>query len=937
MLNVPCATYRVQFNRDFRFEQARALLPYLKKLGISHLYASPIFQARPGSAHGYDVTNPCVLNPELGTSEDFDALARELRENGMQLILDIVPNHMAATPANPWWMDVLENGSASEYSAYFDVEWGEDTPSVEKIVLPVLGEPYGAALESQKLRLILTEHGFRVSYYQTDFPLDPATYQAILTLDLPELLQHESAADPGLQEYGRLLEIADRLPARSATEWEAVEFRRREAPDFKKKLWAAYQGFPRVRAFLDSNLKRLNGEPGHEESFDLLDQLLNQQPYQLTFWRAARERINYRRFFDVSELIGIRVQDPQVFEATHRQTLKLMEDGKVAGLRIDHVDGLYNPLEYLVRLQGHLPLNAAGSPPYVVVEKILCDDESLPYEWPVAGTTGYDFLGMANNVFVDPQGLRELAASYAHFTGFESTFHDAAYVQKKKIMDDLFAGEIRALALHLNLIAERYRHARDLSPEELRDALVEVTACLPVYRSYSREGHVGARDRAHIQRALSDAARRNPAISAASFSFLQKLLLLELDKADKDALRFVMRWQQLTGPIMAKGVEDTTLYLYHPLASMNDVGGRPEPVSVEEFHKFNYCRQQHWSATMNASSTHDTKRSEDVRARINVLSEMPGEWQRRVNRWHNWARLNGLPAIDPNDEQLLYQTLLGTWPLDGRVADEFRDRIRSYMLKAAREAKAHTSWTNANQEYEQKLQAFVDAVLTDAASNRFLAEFLRFEPRAAFYGAINSLSQTLLKTVCPGAPDFYQGTTFWDFSLVDPDNRRPVNITDHLAAAKHFEVWRDDLSAEAVSDLLENWRDGRVKAFVIYKALRLRCGDAELFSSGDYMGLSGTILAETHALAFARRFQERWLVCVTPRFLTKLSAREKMPLGRRLWGESSITLPEGGPGRWRNLFTGERIAAVPAPGPRLQLALADILKSFPVALLANET
>ena len=914
----PNATYRLQLNHDFGFRQALQLVPQLDSIGITHLYLSPIFQARKGSMHGYDVTDPSRLNEELGTAEDFEALVAELRGRGMGILLDIVPNHMAASPANPWWMDVLESGSASPYSAFFDVEWSPTLPAVqEKIYLPILGEPYAEALEQQKLRLWIHESGLRISYYDTPFPLDPSTYHDVVSYHLSTLLGKLDTSQPLLQELGDLLETLDRLPARTSVEWESLEMRRHEAPRVKEKLWDLYSHFAEFREFLDGNIRVFNGTPGDQDSFDLLDTLIGKQPYELAYWRVAREKINYRRFFDITDLIGIRAQDPQVFDRTHDFALELCKTGKISGYRVDHVDGLYDPTQYLAHLQQRAAESCGGAA-YIVVEKILNETELLPNGWPVAGTTGYDFLGAVNNLFVHPEGLERLQALYTAFTGLAATFYDVANEQKRNIMRDLFVGEMNALDYHLQAIADRDRHGRDLSPQEIRRALVEITISMPVYRTYVRDTHIGAHDAEFLDRSIHDARRRNPQISPACFDFLSRVLLLKVKNGLKeDALRFLMRWQQLTGPIMAKGVEDTTLYVFNRLVSMNEVGGCPEPVPVERFHRFNSERNAQWPATMNADSTHDTKRSGDVRARINVLSEISDVWARNVRRWGRSNRahkseVEGRLAPDANDEYLIYQTLAGAWPIEW-------ERLEQYLVKAVREAKVHTSWFAPKAEYEAALVKFTKAILDPAGP--FLASFETLHKRVAFYGAINSLAQTLLKIVSPGIPDFYQDTMRWSFRLVDPDNRLPPDPS-RTSAPCRFDP-----------ELVENWEDGRIKAWVIAAALRFRKNNPELFGTGEYLPLRTSGRGSDHAIAFARRYGDSYAIAIAPRFTSHFSTFEKQPLGRRVWRDSYVLIPPEGPETWRNVLTDELVDSAVADGNTV-LYISDALKSCPVALLA---
>jgi (1->4)-alpha-D-glucan 1-alpha-D-glucosylmutase len=914
------ATYRAQLSKDFPCEKARELLPFLKKLGISDLYCSPVFRARPGSTHGYDVVDPSQANPELGGEEGFAALASDLRSRGMGLLLDIVPNHMAATSRNAWWTDVLESGASSSYAAFFDVEWDPAWErGEEKIFLPVLGVPYGTALENQEIRLAVGEDGFSVNYYQIHLPVDPGTYGFIF--------ESNQEGRPDSEDLKGLLESIARVPGRTTTSWEGIEARRREIPNVKGQLWSLYQTHSGVRSYIDAAITGFNGVKGDPSSFDLLDELLSRQAYRLAWWHGARERMNYRRFFDVSELIGVRVENPEVFAATHQAVLRWVAEGKVTGLRVDHIDGLFEPRVYLERLR------ALEQRPYLVVEKILLEDAELPGDWPVEGTTGYDFLGMVDGLFIDSANLPALANTYARFTGLNWSFQDAAYEQKRWIINHLFRGEMFALSLHLEIIADIDRYGRDLSPTALRRALADITACLPVYRTYLDCGAMPEKGHAYIEAAVAEARRRNPDVSGPVYDFLRRVLLVDFSRGihedgRKAWIRFVMRWQQLTGPITAKGIEDTTMYVYNRLISMNEVGGQHGEVTLHRFHQFNAARQQRWPATMNASSTHDTKRSEDARARISVLSELPSEWNRCLSRWTRWNRdkkteIDGRAIPDGNEEILLYQTLIGVWPLhEGEIASAI-DRVKQYIVKASREAKIYSSWIKPNEPHEQAVQRFLEAILNPDPGNRFRSHFLEFQARLAFFGAMNSLAATLVKITAPGIPDFYQNTESWDFSLVDPDNRRPVDVETRLRLAESMDEW----SGQGVfADLLENWKDGRVKTWLIHRALEYRRDHAELFIEGEYVPLEAEGAQSGSVVAFARRRGSEYTITIVPRFMTHLGGSARPPLGRRAWKDTRLVLADEFAGPWMDAITQEK---------RHGAALSEILSEFPVALLTN--
>ena len=907
MYRVPRATYRIQFNAGFTFADAREIVPYLAELGISDIYASPILKARKGSGHGYDAVDANALNPELGSDDDFNALHDELQRRNLGLLLDVVPNHMAASPENAWWMSVLENGEHSRFLHYFDIDWTPVTTrgqTVSKVLLPILGKPYGEALESCEIQLHFDVDGFFFTYYDKRLPLTPGSYGQVLR-DCVESLPREGVAI----ELRELVENDAAVP---------------NSKFLKETLWRIYEQDEPFRDALNGAIGKINGRAGDAESFNALDALLDAQWYRLAYWRIASEKINYRRFFDVTDLVGVRVENPEVFEARNRRTLELIAEGKVTGLRIDHIDGLYDPIGHMRKLQ----LRLAGEPSgddrfYIVVEKILEHGEELPREFPVSGTTGYDFLDSVNALFVDSTGLQHLDRFYRTFTGVTATFDDICYERKKQVIHELFSGEMRALGKQLGAVAMPDRNARDFAPVDLTAALTEVTACMRVYRTYIRETNVDDEDAQSIRSAIADARRRaGAAIDERLFTFLERVLLVDpppyVASERENWQAFVMRWQQFTGRVMAKGVEDTAFYNYNRLISLNEVGGNPgrdgDFDGLAEFHARAAQMRKQWPHTMNATSTHDTKRSEDVRARINVLSEFAPQWERQVRRWSKMNashRANGLP--DANTELLIYETLIGMWPLDNEDLPTVRDRLKQYLEKASREAKTHTSWIAPNPAYEESLLAFADAILSDTA---FCEDLVRVQKRIAFYGFLNGLSQVVLKATAPGAPDFYQGTELWDFSLVDPDNRRPVDYTSRSAMLKKMKAAceKDSLS---IDTLLRRWHDSRIKLFVTWKVLDARSRHADLFRDGTYEPVD----AGPNVVAFTRRSDSDAIVVAVPRLIASLVKPGTCPIGD-FWPETSIAMP----GSWRNLFTGEN-----SEGD--SIALRSLFRRFPVAVL----
>lgn len=934
---VPVATYRVQLNSSFPFRRARAIVSYLQKLGITDLYASPILKARPGSTHGYDVVDSNELNPELGTVEEFAEFHGALRGAGLGMLLDIVPNHMAASSDNEWWYDVLEFGCESRYERYFDVNWEPFTAHGtlrNRVLIPILGKPYGEVLESGELTLRFADGEFFVTYYDHRLPISPRSYPIVLR----ELLSRAADDDESWVAALRsaLASIDDLDTERTA------EAARDSAENLKGVLRDLHVREPEFRNAIERTLALFNGEQGTAQSYDRLDALLEAQWYRLSYWRMASEEINYRRFFDVTDLIGLRVEDPEVFSARHAQLFDWAESGVVTGFRIDHIDGLYDPVAHLRKMQTTIAKRLPGVERfYVVVEKILAADERLPESFVAHGTTGYDFLNVANAVFVDMRNMPRLTEVYEQFVGSEMKFDEIAYAAKRQVLEGLFAGEVRGLGAMLARLAAQDRNARDFAPNELTQALSEVTAGLQIYRTYIRDFHITQFDRDAIGRAITVAkSRTRDRLDPRLFEFIERVLMLQpphyAEEHRQQWLDFVMRWQQFTGRAMAKGIEDTAFYQFNRLIALNEVGGEPEQHTpfdpVDRFHSNNEYQLAHWPLTMNASSTHDTKRSEDVRARIDVLSEMPDVWERHVR---SWGRLNhplkrtvgSRTAPDRNEEFMLYQTLLGVWPLDAAEEAALGDRLAAFIEKALREAKTNTSWLAPDNEYEQAVIAFARDVI-DPSNAEFRDDFVPFQQIIAFYGFLNSLAQLALKIFSPGVPDFYQGTELWDFSLVDPDNRRPVDYQ------RRFELL-DGLAGDdvAVEELLDQWRDGRVKMFVTQRSLALRNRLRTLFERGAYARLSATGSANEHVCAFERSDDEAAVIVAVPRLCASLVRPGQLPVGD-VWNGQALEL-RAQSRNWRNIFTGEQLSATDIGAGEASLSLAEVFRSFPIAVLES--
>jgi (1->4)-alpha-D-glucan 1-alpha-D-glucosylmutase len=919
--SIPSATYRFQFNKEFTFAKAGALADYLHELGVSHLYASPYFKASPGSTHGYDVTDHGALNPEVGSREEYEAFVGALKRYGLGQIVDFVPNHMGIGPLNPYWMDVLENGRGSKYARFFDIDWRPLKEELaEKVLLPILGDQYGRILEKGDLKLNF-EHGcFFLTYFETRLPINPRSYGAVLKKAL------ETSPFPPEDEAGiemqSIVTATEHLPHRFEDAPEKVAERAREKEVIKKRLERLCEEHPEAATVIAKAVEVYNGTPGDSHSYDALDTLIGEQAYRLAFWRVAAEEINYRRFFDINTLAAIRMELPEVFERAHKLIFELIKSGGVTGLRIDHVDGLWNPREYLEHLQRSYNeitgLTEGECNLYLLVEKILMSGEKLHPQWPVHGTTGYDFTNQITELLIDPAAEKSLTETYERFIESRPRFANLVYEKKRLTMQLSLSSEVHVLAHMLNRLSEKNRWYRDFTLSALFVAVREVIACFPVYRTYAEpDRELSEYDRQVIERAVRGARRRNPGMDASIFQFLRETLMLRFpenidEERRAEHLRFVMKFQQCTGPITAKGIEDTAFYIYNRLAALNEVGGEPDRFGVTPgtFHKQNGARLAECPHSMLASSTHDTKRGEDVRARLAAISEIPDVWRRAVLRFRTVNRkykhdIDGEHAPDANEEYLIYQTVAGAWPLDGPITEQFIGRIQEYMAKAIKEAKVNSSWIQPNENWDNAVREFIAAILSPARRNKF-PELLRpLAERLAELGAVNSLSQTLIKFSVPGVPDIYQGNEMWDFSLVDPDNRRPVD----------YEARRNALGSlgNAVpSDLLANWRDGRIKLFLTHKILHYRREHFDLFAKGDYEPVTVTGAFPESVFAFSRRHENQRLLVVAPR----LSCRVGFPPIGDLWRETALDFQPGV--AMRDLFTGRDYS------PRLAESLATL-------------
>jgi (1->4)-alpha-D-glucan 1-alpha-D-glucosylmutase len=968
----PLATYRLQLRKEFGFDAAASVLRYLADLGVSDLYTSPILQAAPGSVHGYDVIDHGSINTELGGAEGYERMSAALRDAGLGHVLDIVPNHMGLGSGNALWLDLLENGPASQAAKFFDVEWNPVKEELAgKVLVPVLGDRYGAVLERGEIQLELHEGAFRIRYYDQVFPVNPRSYGHILSHRI-DVLEKELGRSEFLDELKSIVFVLQKMPSRTEQDPARQEERRREKEVAKRRVATLCAGSTAVRRHLEENVRIFNGTPGKPRSFDLLDDLLDAQVYRLAHWRVSSEEINYRRFFDINSLAAIRMEDPEVFETAHRIPLRLLAQGKVDGLRVDHPDGLAYPRRYFGLLQeAHILQRAKARaekrrlswetlegavreelresedprlvrPLYVVAEKILGRTETLPGGWRVAGTTGYDFLNALNGIFVARENAEKLDRIYARFIHGEIDFPELVYQKKKQVLYTAMASEMNLLARQLNRISEENRWTRDFTLYALRSALIEVIACFPVYRSYIEEaGHVDERDRNYILQAVACAKRHNPAENASIYDFIADILLQKFAAYVAEAERpaqhaFALKLQQMFGPVMAKGLEDTAFYVYNRLVSLNEVGGEPEHFgnTVESFHESGKLRAQQWPRSLLATATHDTKRGEDIRVRIDALSELPEEWRKTAiafaRRTEALRReVDGRMAPDRNEQMLLLQTLIGAWPARMEDLPVLRDRLVQYMIKAAKEAKVNTSWIQEDQRWEDALRGYLEALFALPLRHPLWKGLQPFAERVAAIGMHNSLSQVLLKIASPGVPDFYQGTELWDLSLVDPDNRRPVDFEVRRRVLD--EVRASSLSPAALAkELYGSWEDGRIKLFLTYAGLQARKSLPGAFAGGGYVPLQPEGQRAANLCAFARTGPAGELaVAVAPRLVAGLLD------GPRLRAEkfegTTVPVPGLRPGdTLRDALTGEE-RAVSERG----LAVDQLFSTLPVALLTS--
>ncbi len=931
-MKIPIATYRLQFNPEFNFEAAARVLSYLAALGISDIYASPILKARIGSLHGYDLIDPTQINPELGGEEGFIRLLEDGRSKRLGWLQDIVPNHMAYDSQNMYLMDIFEKGTFSQYYDYFDIEWAHPHENLNKKALaPFLGEFYGSCLDKAEIQLDFDGGCFFFRYADLVFPMRIEDYPEILKRNLSNL-ENKLGSEHG--DFVKLSQVIQALE--HAHELEDRTERYKQISDLKASLWSLYQTQEAIKEYLSGLLKNINGLKNDPGSLDGLDALLSKQNFRFSFWKVGNDELNYRRFFTINELLSVRIERDDVFEFVHSLIVRLLNEGKITGVRIDHLDGLYDPLRYLGSIKSKV------GDTYIVAEKILDLFEMFPEEVPLEGTTGYDFLNFVNGIFIKKKNEKKFNKLYARFNSIALNYTELLKDKKRLFVREYMAGDIDNLARPLVKLLAKSRYGKDLTMYALKRGIIEMLAHFRVYRTYVSVEKIFAADEAYIKEAAASAKNDNPGLLY-ELEIIERVLLLNygspIPAHEKDEwLNFARRFQQLCSAVMAKGLEDTFFYVYNRLLSLNEVGGNPFVfgLTAKDFHEFNARRLRRWPHTMNSSATHDTKRGEDVRCRLNVLSEIPREWNAvlkdfsKINKTRKKTLTTGV-APENNDEYLIYQTLVGAYPFFEHEVPEFRARMKAFIVKAVREAKVHTGWLKPDVPYEEACVDFVDGIFASQAAGDFLQQFLTFQKKIAFYGILNSLSQTVLKMACPGVPDFYQGSELWDLNLVDPDNRRPVDFEKRTSYLQDIITREQENILALIPDLFSSKEDGRVKLFLIHRVLKARNEYLDVFQRGNYIPLKTDGAFKEHVVTFLREYENLRAIIIAPRLYTGLVKEGNYPLGNEVWLDTFAFVPKGGVSEWRNMITGESVKG------EQKLSVGNVLQSFPVALLMNAT
>ncbi len=898
-MRYPSSTYRVQLSAAFTLAHLRKIIPYLNRLGISTVYASPIFQARNASTHGYDVVDPLTINKEIGTLEEWRELSNEMKRLKMTWLQDIVPNHMAFAPGNNWLQNVFEFGPESPYYRAFDIDWEYPEPYFRgKVMAPFLGDDIEKIIGKGEVKLTAESEGFYVTYFEHRYAISIRSYPLILrpALEVLQKNNHDSLAD----------ELYEQLQ-----QWQAEG----ENLEQQKNSVLSMLQNSRFRSSISEALDVINSSPGR------ISEILDHQYFRFVHWKTTQEQINYRRFFTINDLICLRMEDQQVFDQYHRFIASLCNEGLIDGLRIDHIDGLFDPADYLQKLH-----KLVGEQRYIIVEKILEWDEMLPRHWPVHGTSGYGFLATVNQLFTSPDSENDFTDAYSGITSSLTGFHDLVYEKKKFIFEQRMGGELKNLYRMMDEMG-LFPANNQSSPNRWKQALNALLSAFPVYRIYFREFPVVSHQKDILEQVHQEAMKKMPSLKE-EFDHLLDLFIGKLSQSE-DAQYFVQRCQQFTGPLAAKGVEDTSFYIYNRLVSHNEVGDTPARfgISTDDFHQRILDRQQSFPLSMNATATHDTKRGEDARMRINVLSEIPDEWFDRVDDWRHYnsdhKKKKNIP--DGNEEYFLYQILLGAWPQNGEISKEFLQRTQDYIQKVLREAKVHSNWSDPNEPYENAVKDFLKGILSNG---NFKTSFDHFAERMAFYGAIYSLGQCVIKTTAPGIPDVYQGTELWELSYVDPDNRRPVDYDLHLQLLKNLDH-PSGSHADLLVSLMRDFRSGRLKMYVLHSCLKLRRSYPDIFEKGEYIPMQAQGEHKDNVVCYLRSYEGEWLLVVVLRQVVSLCREGDFPLGEIIWKNTSIQLPGGAPGDWTNLFTTERLVV------EGQLMIRDALGRFPVAVLTS--